>query len=583
VVYDFGLTEHEVARVQGVLQHLPRGVLSEKRMRPFVFSRYPPHVGYHGNRATYAYRAAVLHDLQEQFRPSTRESNWYDEQVQLLWIDPSVHINKRLAALQELLRSKGFIATVPVCKSGCIATVTAETTSRSSCKVKDGAHDVMSSYFGFGEDGILDRAVVMERDLLGTAVIGFDLNNKEISKRLLGPWIECCFDADCMAPLVSTHDKPRHDEAALSLAAFAYGVNEVPVSSHDLGIVCADASHAVKTAESLPSLEEELAGEAAGSTPSIHSAVGVPMSPPTPRIGHRLSGKAKHKRVHTLTDANPVEAQLQEQADHEFKQQLLGDASPPLNHSARLYNDWEEERQGTDTLVTLYCGSGDMAEMNGRMGLVRLPADKGYALPEVVSVRLLPSGFVKGSNLPSSMQKVQWPSWSLFPRIDAMDNRKTSHIPCKNISDLEQRQREGASRGQTTTPIAGTTDTTPAGTSTIQKQTSSATVRVKLKDSYEHGQGANLPHVLHPEPPSATIAEDCANDPQFGTSCDGWAKAGECVRNPYMMRVGCKMSCQVCMADLTKMSAFERREYESVQFMRSQAEQAAIALMSQGP
>eukprot|EP00958_Prasinococcus_capsulatus_P009680 scaffold940_cov569-Prasinococcus_capsulatus_cf.AAC.3 len=244
------------------------------QVRTFNYSNFPPHIGYTNARRTSAWRAAslfeVLVEVEESklARAAAGQSTPRRGDAFLIWMDPIVALGPEgLLGIMEGLQAEGFVATSP-----CASEVTAHCEQRKEdaarattqhihnstgsgddlgaatqthiCSLREMTADETMRIMGVGaDDGILSTRL-MNREMIGASVVGFDLRDRKVTTRLLIPWINCCLTQACVAPLGANQLSHGFDESALSIAAYSYGMGR-KFSFFDLGVIC----RSVKTQE----------------------------------------------------------------------------------------------------------------------------------------------------------------------------------------------------------------------------------------------------------------------------------------------------------------------------------------------
>lgn len=174
VYYDIGLTAQ---------QHVAlRLAFPEVQVKTFDFELYPSHFALSENAGYWAWKPLIIFELTEQ----------YDDAL-ILWLDSGNQLTGPLDSVMRLIQIRGVFS------------------QRSSSSMKKYVHPGMFAYFN------LDRALFEKQANCDGAIVGIDSANATIKQLVLDPWVDCAMHKECIAPVGSSRENHRQDQAALTV------------------------------------------------------------------------------------------------------------------------------------------------------------------------------------------------------------------------------------------------------------------------------------------------------------------------------------------------------------------------------
>lgn len=193
-VWDLGFTSEELASIN---KYFPNYKISK-----FEFAKYPEHFNLQIRAGEYAWKPAII------FEESKKSLGL------ILWLDAGDLITKKLYWIRKFIEFSGFYSPY------------------SSGSIIDWTHPEMLKKFR------ITGSELFKRNLNG-AIVGFDVSQNK-SKELLKAWFDCALDKNCIAPIGSSRDNHRQDQAALTCLSYAYGLAPKGLSAvnrKSLGII----------------------------------------------------------------------------------------------------------------------------------------------------------------------------------------------------------------------------------------------------------------------------------------------------------------------------------------------------------
>lgn len=185
-VYDLGLSREQREAIKSDFEY---------EIRTFEYSKYPPFFDVANNAGEYAWKAPIIREAAEGFDGI------------LCWMDAGNVIKKPLERLRKFTQRHGYFS------------------PGSLGKVKDWTHPGMLSFFRLPTDWKKDR-----KNLSG-ACVAFDTEHK-LGWELLNQWAAFSHVRECIAPVGSSRENHRQDQALLTVLANRLTKPRLPKAWH---------------------------------------------------------------------------------------------------------------------------------------------------------------------------------------------------------------------------------------------------------------------------------------------------------------------------------------------------------------
>ena len=189
VIFDLGLKTSERLNIS---KSFPNADL-----RIFDYSNYPPYFDIRSNAGEYAWKPVIVHDILHEFRSC------------ICWMDAGNLVTEPLTWIRKITVKGGFYSPI------------------SAGRISDWTHPKTLEYLGASNE-LLDR-----RNLSGACVaVSFD---STIARQLISDWRDGALNKDCIAPVGSSRQNHRQDQAVLSVLAYKSGITRnLPTGIHGI-------------------------------------------------------------------------------------------------------------------------------------------------------------------------------------------------------------------------------------------------------------------------------------------------------------------------------------------------------------
>lgn len=183
VIYDLGLSENQRKSLN---ISYPFPVV----WRTFQFLKFPKFFNINEARGEYAWKASIVREVQEEWNCS------------VLWLDSGAKLSSHsLHELELRMRKLGFAS------------------SQTGGKIKDWVHP---DSLKFLVTDLKKRKSLQEAPMCNGAIVGFQGNNL-LAMQLLIKWANCSMLQECIAPVGSSRENHRQDQAVLTVLAHSLG------------------------------------------------------------------------------------------------------------------------------------------------------------------------------------------------------------------------------------------------------------------------------------------------------------------------------------------------------------------------
>jgi len=178
VVYDLGLTQSQLKRVDEIAQQFPTLFAFEK----FDYSRYPKHLDINNNRGSYAWKPNIIYEVCEKHKGI------------VVWMDSGNLVHKELTSLKDQVLKEGLY------------------TNESSGDIKLWTHPRTLDFF---------KGIETHKTNRNAACVGLNYDFPWV-RDLLNEWVTASNQKDCIAPAGSSLQNHRYDQAILSILYYKY-------------------------------------------------------------------------------------------------------------------------------------------------------------------------------------------------------------------------------------------------------------------------------------------------------------------------------------------------------------------------
>lgn len=178
IVFDLGLKASE----QEIILNDFTGV----QLRKFNYKDYPDYFNININNGEYAWKPVIFEAVFNEFKCS------------VCWIDAGNVLTKRLDEVRKIIELYGFYS--PYSKG----------------TISDWTHPSTLSFLKVDKNTHL-----LKQTNLNGACISANYNNKKVAG-LISKWQECALVKDCIAPVGSSRNNHRYDQAILSILIYKY-------------------------------------------------------------------------------------------------------------------------------------------------------------------------------------------------------------------------------------------------------------------------------------------------------------------------------------------------------------------------